>query len=115
MDFFYEETFTPGTEYPENLMDDDLRAIFARFAGYYNPDDAAPAWFEKLRGIAVDLDLAPDTKTFRKNMDSYRGHVGDVSMALRVAVTGRKNAPDLYAVMRILEKERVIQRIRDAG
>ena len=40
-----------------------------------------------------------------------RGHVGDVSMALRVAGTGRKNAPDLYAVMKILGRKTVFARL----
>ena len=31
-----------------------------------------------------------------------RGSIADVSMFLRVAVTGKLNAPDLYTVMQIL-------------
>ena len=37
--------------------------------------------------------------------------VADVSMFLRVAVTGKLNSPDMYAVMQILGKERVCARI----
>ena len=66
----------------------------------------------KLKDIAVSLGLAPDTKTFRKSPGGYRGHVGDVSMVLRVAVTGRNNAPDLYEVMQILGEERTRARVQ---
>ena len=50
-------------------------------------------------------------KAYRENPDSYRGSVADVSMFLRVAVTGRQNSPDMYAVMQILGTERVFARI----
>jgi len=40
--------------------------------------------------------------------------VGDVSMILRIAVSGRQNSPDMYEIMEILGKERVIQRIDNA-
>lgn len=48
------------------------------------------------------MGLAPETKLFKKNPGAYRGHVGDVSMVLRIAMTGRTNSPDLYTVMKIL-------------
>ncbi|NMA08316.1 MAG: glutamate--tRNA ligase [Clostridiales bacterium] len=114
MSFFFDETFTPGGEYPANLTADDHRAILTRFLETYCADDDVNAWFDKLKAIAAELGLAPDTKTFRKNPGAYRGHVGDVSMVLRVAVTGRNNAPDLYSVMRILGAERTLARVRAA-
>ena len=50
-------------------------------------------------------------KEYKANPDSYKGSVADVSMFLRVKITGRLNSPDLYEVMRILGKERVIARL----
>ena len=35
-------------------------------------------------------------------------------MVLRVAITGRTNSPDMYDVMRILGKDRVVERIENA-
>ena len=37
--------------------------------------------------------------------------MADVSMFLRVAVTGRFNSPDMYAVMQVLGRDRVLARI----
>ena len=64
-----------------------------------------------MKQIAADLGYAPETKLFKKNPESYKGHVGDISMVLRVAVTGRQNSPDLYEVMKILGKEKVVARL----
>ena len=114
MSFFFDETFVPGGSYPEKLTSDDVSAIFEKFMESYDPADDSQGWFEKLKAIAGEIGLAPDTKTFKKNPGIYRGHVGDVSMVLRVAITGRENAPDLYTVMKLLGKEKVFARINAA-
>ena len=58
------------------------------------------------------IGFAPEMKLYKKDPEAYRGHVGDVSMFLRIAVTGRMNSPDMYSVMQILGAERVIARVR---
>ncbi|MGN1073542.1 MAG: glutamate--tRNA ligase [Eubacteriales bacterium] len=114
MSFFFDETFVPGGSYPACLSGEDIAAIFARFRETYDESDDSAAWFDKLKDIAASIGLAPDTKTFKKNPGVYRGHVGDVSMALRVAVTGRENSPDLYTVMKLLGRERTFARLGTA-
>jgi glutamyl-tRNA synthetase len=37
--------------------------------------------------------------------------VGDVSTVIRVAVTGRRQTPDLHAIMALLGNERVLARM----
>ena len=51
--------------------------------------------------------------TYKENPAAYKGNVADVSMFLRVAVTGKLNSPDMYAVMQILGKDRVSARIEN--
>ena len=36
-------------------------------------------------------------------------------MVLRVAVTGRQNSPDMYEIMRLLGRERVLRRLGSAA
>ncbi len=50
-------------------------------------------------------------KAYKENPTAFGGSVADVSMFLRVAVTGKLNSPDMYAVMQILGKDRVFARI----
>jgi len=114
MSFFFDETFRTGAQYPQNLSAEDCKAIFEKFMETYDENDDSQGWFEKLKAIAGAIGLAPDTKTFKKNPGVYRGHVGDVSMVLRVALTGRENAPDLYTVMKLMGKARVFARLNAA-
>ena len=53
-------------------------------------------------------------KAYKQNPEQFKGSVADVSMFLRVAVTGRTNSPDLYAVMQILGYEKTVDRIHKA-
>ena len=43
--------------------------------------------------------------------DAFKGNVADISGFLRLAVTGKLNAPDLYTVMQLLGKDRVFARL----
>ena len=106
--FFYDALFTPDSTLPENVTPEDAAEICRRFAETYDPADDQPAWFAKIKQIAADLGYAPETKLYKKDPSAYKGHVGDVSMVLRIAVTGRQNSPDLFEVMHILGCERTI-------
>ena len=57
---------------------------------------------------------AKQVEKLKKNPDAYKGHVGDVSTVIRVAVTGRRNTPDLYAIMSLLGEDKVKARLNDA-
>ncbi len=110
---FYDETFAVEDEYPENVSRADIKSALTSFADSYDENDDAGAWFEKIKSICAPLGYCADMKEYRANPDAYKGSVADVSMMIRVAVTGRLNSPDLYTVMHILGRERSISRIRD--
>ena len=50
-------------------------------------------------------------KAYKAAPESFKGSVADISMFLRVAVTGKLNAPDLYTAMQIIGKDRTLDRI----
>ncbi|MGI6268900.1 MAG: glutamate--tRNA ligase, partial [Acutalibacteraceae bacterium] len=50
-------------------------------------------------------------KENNKNPSDFKGHVGDVSTVIRIAITSRVNTPDLHAIMSLLGKEKVMSRL----
>ena len=59
--------------------------------------------------------LDPEAVTASEfNPELFKGHVGDVSTIIRLAVTSRKNTPDLCSIMNLLGKARVEDRINNA-
>ncbi|MBQ9936893.1 MAG: glutamate--tRNA ligase [Oscillospiraceae bacterium] len=112
--FFYDESFKKGEEYPENVSSEDRETILKSYLELYDESDSQEEWFLKIIELSEKLGFAPKTKLYKKNPELYKGHVGDVSMVLRVAVTGRKNSPDMYEIMKILGKQKVLDRISQA-
>lgn len=68
-------------------------------------------WFTKMKEIGEQHGFAPNNKTYKANKDAYKGHVGDVAEMLRIALTNKKNAPNLYYVMKVLGKNETNRRI----
>ena len=50
-------------------------------------------------------------KLYKQEPEKYKGHVGDISTVIRVALTKKANTPDLYEIMQVLGKEEIEKRI----
>ena len=112
MDFFYDSLFTVKDAYAPDYAVADIRAALEGFLAGYDPADDMTVWFDKIKAVAESIGYASDMKAYKANPEAFRGNVADVSMFLRVAVTGRLNSPDMYAVMQVMGAERVTARIR---
>lgn len=111
--FFFDAVYDriDAFDFPEAIPEDERRALLAKMRDTYDPSDTKEAWFEKIRAIAVDLGYAGEVKQYKASPGAYKGHVGDVSMLLRVALCGTKSSPDLREVMAVMGNERVRARI----
>ena len=111
MGFFYDELFCKTEDYPDEFNKNDIVKALEMFLERYDPKDDQNDWFEKIKEITGEIGYCPDMKEYKANPGSYPGNVADVSMFLRVAVTGKVNSPDMYSVMNILGESRVRERI----
>lgn len=110
--YMFDEYYKPCFDYPENISADDAKAILSEYVKIYDPSDDNSVWFDKVKSICSPLGFSPDVKAYKADPDSFKGHVGDVSTVIRIAVTGRTNTPDLCTIMQLLGKERVLERIK---
>ena len=111
MSLFYDDYFSIIDQIPESFKKEDIKAALEKFTSSYDPTVDNNAWFENVKSIAEQIGFAPDVKVFKADPTAYPGHVGDVSMFIRVAVTGKLNSPDLYTIMQIIGKDKVNERI----
>ena len=112
--YMYDDKFTVE-EYPYQVINDkeDINKILKLYIEkYYNESDDKQTWFDKIKELSGEMGYAKEVKEFKANPDMYKAHVGDVSTVLRVALTGRINTPDMYEIMQVLGKERVIKRLQ---
>ena len=111
--YFYEELWDRQRQMPEHLEEADVKAILSAYLKVYNPSHNKDEWFAAIKEMCEPLGFAREVKEYKKNPGGYKGHVGDVSSVIRIAVTGRKNTPDLYAIAQLLGEERVRQRLSE--
>ncbi len=78
---------------------------------FYREEDDKDTWFSKIKSLSERLGYAKEVKEYKENPDNYKGHVGDVSTALRIAITKESMTPDLYMIMKLLGKQEMLKRI----
>ncbi len=111
--FFYDELFVREDEIPEKFDRADVKKALAAFAETLDMNDDSNAWFDKIKAIASEMGYAVDMRAYKADPAAFRGSVADVSMFIRVAVTGRMNSPDLYTVIHLIGRERTVSRVRE--
>lgn len=105
--------FEEPTEFDyDKVSDEDVKNILTEYAKVYDENDDKDTWFSKIKDVAEKCGFAKEVKEYKADPDKYpKGHVGDVSSVIRVAITGRRNTPDLYEILRVLGKDEVMKRL----
>ena len=111
MELFYDKYFAVIDSYPDTANKQDIKTTLEKYLEVLDMSDDQNAWFDKIKAIADSLGYASDMKAYKADPSAFRGSVADVSMFLRVAVTGKLNSPDMFTVMQILGEDRVKARI----
>ncbi len=112
--YMYDDKFTlEGHDEYQTIKDEELieKIVKTYFEKYYDEADDKQTWFDKVKELAGEFGFAKEVKEYKANPDKYPGHVGDVSTALRIRLTGRSQTPDLYEIMKVIGKERLLKRI----
>lgn len=110
--YFFDEWFTQEDALPENIPAEEAVAILEDYLATYDHSDDNEVWFGKIRTITENRGYAVRPKDYKKNPDAYKGHVGDVSTVVRLAITGRRNSPDIWAIQQVLGEEKTIARVK---
>lgn len=111
MGFFFDELFAVTESYPEKFKKEQIKEALSQFVTTYDESDDQQTWFDKIKAIGENLGYCSDMKAYKAEPEKYDGSIADISMFLRVAVTGKMNSPDMFEVMHILGKDRVLKRI----
>ena len=108
--YFYDQSFKIVDEVPAESEADKVK-ILGEYLSSYNHADTQEEWFNKIREIATNLGYAAKPKDYKKNPDDYKGHVGHVSTVIRLALVGRAQSPDVWAIQQIMGEDMVRARI----
>ena len=112
MGFFYYE-YLQAPVFEEKFSKETIKTALEKFLGVYDYADDASVWFEKVKAITEEMGFTTDMKAYKVDPDAFPGTVADISTMIRLAVTGKTNAPDLHAVMQVLGNEKSRARIQN--
>jgi glutamyl-tRNA synthetase len=111
--YMYDEYFNNDVTYNFGKITDkeEVKTILKTYIEkYYDAADDKDTWFHKIKDLTEELGYCADMKAYREKPDMYKGSVADVSTVIRVAATTSSMTPDLYEILKLLGKDRIISR-----
>ena len=113
--FFYEDGYqkaiSGGLSFNEKFTSADIKEALLAIKEKLTIGEDEQSWFNELKDIGVSLNYAANNKEYKANPDNFKGNIGDLAEILRITLTTRKNAPNLYSVMQLLGIEESHKRI----
>ena len=113
-DLFDEHTSTTPIVFPELISKENVKKIILSYIEFYDESQNKQEWFESLKNFAEKYDFARDIKIYKQNPALFNGHVGDVAMIIRIALTGKTKTLDLFEMMRVMGKDFVVSRLTNS-
>lgn len=111
--YMYDELFdNHEKDYEFNTISDknEIKLILSTYINKYLDLSNDQVWFNKVKDLSEELGYAREVKDYKDNPDKYKGHVGDISMVLRVALTTKSMTPNLYDIFNLLGREKAVER-----
>lgn len=114
--YFYDELFeVNASEYSDRIDGEERSRILNEYINIYSANDDQNGWFDKVKALSEKFGYTTDMKAYKANPESFKGSVTDVSTTIRVAITGRQNSPDLFAICSLLGYDKVTARLKNAA
>ncbi len=109
--YMFNEYYEPDFQLPENIEKEDAKKILQSYIEIFDASDDKDTWFQKIKDLCEPLGFTPNVKEYKKTPELFKGHVGDVSTVIRIAITSRRNTPDLCSIMNLLGNDEIKNRI----
>ncbi len=112
--YMYDELFNSDKYDFQKITDkDEINLILKTYIDkYYNENDNKDEWFNKIKKLCDELNYASNMKDYKENPENYKGNIADVSTVIRVSLTTKSMTPDLYEIMKLLGKDRILKRTK---
>jgi glutamyl-tRNA synthetase len=81
-------------------------------AEQYFSSDSLELWLSDIRGLAEHLGFALDKNKLKETPEQFKGDFADFMKIIRLAITGTNRTPNLFYMLKVMGRERVINRIK---
>lgn len=111
LSFYFDETFRQEDAFPEQVDEPTRKEFFRRYLASNDFGASQEEWFANVKALTADMGFAVRPRDYKKHPEQYRGSIVHTTTLLRIALTGRANAPDIWEVSRVLGEDCVRARI----
>ena len=103
-EFFFQEPY-------KNVEEHYDTAILKEYLSVYR-EESEEEWFQHLKECAEKCGYATNRKEYKLHPEEYKGNLNLFCEIIRVAITGMKDSPNLYYLLKLLGKERIEKRFQ---
>jgi glutamyl-tRNA synthetase len=87
------------------------KKLAEKFMAAFESSATNEEWFSKTLELGAAEGYAKNRKEYAAAPDKFKGDITAFVNMFRAAITGREQSPDLFAIMRVMGKERVSKRL----
>ncbi len=112
--YIYDEEWDKELTYDFVKITDkeEIKKIMEEYLNHvYNECDTEETWFSKIKELCEKMGYASNMKAYKENPDQYKGNVADFTTVMRVVLTTSSMTPNLYDIMKLLGKEKMLKRL----
>lgn len=110
--YMYDELFfTKENPYADCKIYPEKQLLMEYFETIYDETDPQDVWFDKVKTFTGNHGYALNRKDYKQNPDAYRGQVSDFCEMLRVMATTKTISPNLYDLLQLLGRDRLLKRL----
>lgn len=115
-DEYYKNDIKDGYDFKidNKLTKEVISSVLENYIKVYDENNDKEEWFFNMKDLAEKKGFCTNMKEYKENPDNFVGSIADFSDIIRIAITNRHNTPDIFSIMQILGKDRVISRFEEA-
>ena len=109
---YFDETYKMEEDFPKSVSAEDRKLFLKQYIDQVSVYEDKDSWFNQVKIITEQMGYASNMKEYKKHPGDYKGSIVDLTNVLRIAITGRMNAPDIWEISKVLGDRCVAERIR---
>lgn len=109
--YMFDELFEKNTDDYEPMPNISKEILLDYVNNIYDINDDEQTWFSKLKEYADKYGFTSDRKAFKNNPTEFNGTTADFCKVIRIVITKKNQSPNLFDIIKLLGKNRLIDRI----
>ena len=109
--YMFDELFKQNNDEYEEFSKLDKNILLDYVNDVYEDSDSEEDWFNKVKEYSNGVGFTSDRKAYKQEPEKYKGTTADFCKALRICICKKNQSPNLYEIIKLLGKDRLLDRI----